>query len=116
VEVNYFDIGSRIKTQRLKLKITQEKLAELTELSISHMSSIENGKTKLGLPTVIKIANALEVSVDELLCGSLMRGKQVIQNEFTELLSDCSPEESGIILDTVNALKRSLRVKNRENS
>ena len=109
MDVNYFDIGIRVKAQRLKLGISQEKLAELTDLSVSHMSAIETGATKLGLPTIVKVANALNVSVDELLCGSLMQGKAVMQNDFVELLNDCSPEETAIIVDIVKAMKKSLK-------
>jgi len=109
LDVNYFDIGRRVKAQRVKLGISQEKLAEMTEFSVSHMSAIETGKTKLGLPTIVRIANALSVSVDELLCGSLMQGKPVMQNEFAGLLADCTAEEAGIILSTARALKKSLR-------
>ena len=111
MDVDYLDIGKRVKALRKKLGITQEKLAELTDFSVSHMSAIENGNTKLGLPAIVRVANALNVSVDELLCGSLMRGKAVIQNEFADLLADCTPGEAGVILDTVKALKKSLRGK-----
>ena len=111
MDVNYLDIGKRVKARRLELGISQEKLAELTDFSVSHMSAIETGKTKLGLPTIVYIANALNVSVDELLCGSLMQGKAVMQNEFTGLLSDCTVEETRIILDTAKSLKKSLRGK-----
>jgi len=93
----------------LKLGITQEKLAELTDFSVSHMSAIETGKTKLGLPAIVKVANALNLSVDELLCGSLMQGKPVLQNELAGLLADCTAEEAGIILNMAKALKKFLR-------
>lgn len=109
MDVNYGDIGRRVKTQRLKLGITQEKLAELTDFSVSHMSAIETGKTKLGLPAIVKVANALNLSVDELLCGSLMQGKPVLQNELAGLLADCTAEEAGIILNMAKALKKFLR-------
>ena len=109
--VNYADIGKRVKEIRLRKSITQELLAELADISIPHLSNIERGKTKLGLPTIVKIANALAVSVDEILCGSLMQGKAVLQSEFATLLADCTAEEAGVILDTVKTLKKSLRGK-----
>ena len=113
--VNYIDIGLRVKEKRRKIGLTQEKLAELTDMSVSHMSSIENGATKLGLPTIVKVANALETSVDELLCGSLMRGKTVIQNEYVDLLSDCTLDQTMIIVDTIKAMKKSMNQNNADN-
>ncbi|MCL2301059.1 MAG: helix-turn-helix transcriptional regulator [Firmicutes bacterium] len=109
MEINYADIGNRIRKQRKGLKITQEKLAEMTELSVQHMSGIENGKTKFSFQSILRIANALELSMDELLCGSLMQGKPVMQNEFANLLADCTAEETGLILSMAKALKKSLR-------
>jgi len=111
MEANYIDIGKRIQEQRLQKKITQERLAEMVGLSVPHMSGIENGKTRFSFQSILRIANALELSMDELLCGSLTQGKIVVQSEFADLLADCTVEEAGVILNTVKALKKSLRGK-----
>ena len=111
MEVNYVDIGKRIQEHRLQKNITQERLAEMVVLSVPHLSGIENGKTKFSFQAILRIANALELSMDELLCGSLIQGKTVMQNEFANLLADCTIEEAGVILDTVKTLKKSLRGK-----
>ena len=107
--VNYEHIGNRIRTFRQTLGISQERLAELADISAPHMSHIETGRTKLSLPTLVRVANALNVSVDELLCGSLTQGKALMQNEFSDLLSDCTVEEIGFILSIVKALKKALQ-------
>ena len=60
--IDYSAIGRRIKTARLSCGMTQEKLAEQTGLSLPHISNIETGHTKLSLPTMVEIANALSVS------------------------------------------------------
>jgi len=109
VDINYTDIGMRVKAARLKMGLTQEKLAEITDYSVSHISAIETAATKLALPAIVKIANALDVSVDELLCGSLMQGKAVIQNEFSEILADCTRYEVQVITDIARSTKKSLR-------
>lgn len=49
MEINYKDIGIRIKQERINQNITQEKLAEITGISVTHMSNIENANTKLSL-------------------------------------------------------------------
>ncbi|WP_345788359.1 helix-turn-helix transcriptional regulator [Desulfosporosinus metallidurans] len=51
--------------------MTQDQVAEITGLSNPHVSNVETGSTKPSLPTIIKIANALSVSVDELLCDNI---------------------------------------------
>jgi len=111
MKVNYVDVGKRIQEQRLQKNITQERLAEMVGLSVPHLSGIENGKTRFSFQAILRIANALEFSMDKLLCGSLVQGKIVMQNEFADLLADCTVEEAGVILDMVKTLKKSLRGK-----
>ena len=69
-ELDYVMIGQRIKAARCKLGLQQAEVAYRAGLTTSHMSHIETGQTKLALPTIVKIANVLSVSVDELLCDN----------------------------------------------
>ena len=47
-------------------------LAEKAGLSLSYVSMIENGRRKVSLDALIRIANILGVTVDELLNGNQM--------------------------------------------
>lgn len=109
MELNYNDIGLRIKKIRLGKKMTQDRLAELVNLSTPHMSHIETGSTKVSLPTLVRIANVLECSMDELLCDSLAHSRYQFEYEIGREITDCTEEEIRIIADTVKALKASLR-------
>lgn len=71
MEVDYIKIGRRVREARKALGWQQAELAFRAGLTTSHMSHIETGQTKVALPTIVKIANALSVSVDELLCDNL---------------------------------------------
>lgn len=70
MEINYKDIGIRIKQERFNQNITQEKLAEISGISITHMSNIENANTKLSLPVLVNIANALNCDANIILFGN----------------------------------------------
>ena len=59
-------IGARIKAARERVHLTQEQLAEIIDISPTHMSVIERGVKGMRLSTFLKIANALNVSTDEL--------------------------------------------------
>ena len=59
--------------------MTQEKLAEISGQEPSNISPIERGATKLSLPTIVSIANALGVTVDDLLCDSLFESGHVFE-------------------------------------
>ena len=60
-------IGKNIKTARLKKGITQEELANIIDGSISFISEIETGSAGPSLSKIIKIAKALDTTVDCLL-------------------------------------------------
>ncbi|MGL5434911.1 MAG: helix-turn-helix domain-containing protein [Lachnospiraceae bacterium] len=109
MELNYNDIGTRIKKKRIYLKMTQDTLAEKVNLSTPHMSHIETGNTKVSLPTLLRIANELKCSMDELLCDSLVHAHHQFTDEIYQEIIDCSDDEIRIIADTVKALKKSLR-------
>lgn len=47
--------------------LSQEELAEKIGISVTHMSHIETGNTKLSLPVFVELSRALEVRTDELL-------------------------------------------------
>jgi len=107
--IDYNAIGLRIKIARIKAKMTQEVLAEKAELTAAHMSNIETGNTKLSLPTIIRIANALSVSVDELLCDNVVHSNHVFNKEAQEILADCSPYDIRILVDILKSSKEALR-------
>jgi transcriptional regulator with XRE-family HTH domain len=59
-------IGRRINTFRQKRQLTLAKLAEMTNLSASHLSQIERDKVTPSLATLTGIANALEIALRDL--------------------------------------------------
>lgn len=63
------EFGKRIKIERIKKEVSQEKLAELSGLHRTTLGTIENGKTSPTLDSVAKIAKALNVKMSELLEG-----------------------------------------------
>ena len=71
MSIDYGNIGERIRFNRIKNKMSQEQLAELANISSVHIGYIERGERLPSLETIINIANALTVSADELLAGSL---------------------------------------------
>ena len=108
-ELDYAAIGRRIRTARKKQGLTQETLAEMAGLSIPHMSNIENGKTKLSLPTLVRIANVLDSSLDALVHDSLKVTQEAFDKDFKDLLEDCSMKERGFIYDLAKEAKNGLR-------
>ena len=54
-------LGENVKHYRLLNKFTQEKLAELCNLSTRYISDIENANGNISIDTLEKIANIFEI-------------------------------------------------------
>lgn len=106
MNIDYKAIGVRIKAARARKGVTQGYIAEVTGLSAPHISNIETGNTKLGLPTIIHLANVLDVSVDELLCDNIHRSEKIFQNELAELLQGCDAHELHLITELAKVVKK----------
>ena len=63
------DIGKRLASTRRAKGYTQERLADLTGLSIKMLSAAENGHKAMRPENIIKICECLSISTDYLLCG-----------------------------------------------
>ena len=60
-------IGLKIRLERTKRKLSQEKLAELSDLSKVSIGAIERAEWSPTIETLAKIANAFEISLSELI-------------------------------------------------
>lgn len=108
-----YEIGQRIRKERTKLKISQEDLAFKSGLSTCSISDIELGKTNLGVLTLIKILEVLNISSDSILRPDVSSVNSIYQTEFSELLKDCSPSEIETIITLVRNVKDTIH-KNKE--
>lgn len=61
------DLGFSIKIERLKQKISQEKLAELSDCSMSYIGFVERGEKSISLYNFLKIASVLKLDIGKFL-------------------------------------------------
>ena len=91
--MDYTRLGKRIKEERLRLNLTQEKLSEKVGISTAYLGQIERGERCITLDKLIPLANYLGVTVDFLLTdyivtdednnlNILIRGKTVEEKEL----------------------------------
>lgn len=62
----YKKFGNNVRKFRLKRNLSQEKLAELSDLHRTYIEGIERGERNLSLKNIYKIAEALNIKVSEL--------------------------------------------------
>lgn len=110
IELDYKALGKRIKEQRLKQHLTQEQLGEIINVNTSNISHIERATTQVSLSSLVKIANALGTTLDQLVCDSLNSVADIyIEQDIANLLEGCSLAERQIIKDIIVATKKSLK-------
>ena len=107
--LNFINLGSRVKNVRNRRGISQMSLAEKIDKSATYISYIECGYKSMSLETFVAIANALNVSADELLMDSLDNTVKVSNHEFASIVQDCNEYERKVLLEVLAATKQSLR-------
>ncbi len=112
MEIDYVAIGKRIKQLRKEHKMSQEQLAEIIDVSVPHMSNIENGKTKFSLPVLIHLANALGVMPDVLLFEQVNTEGKVrgmVVREIESQLLDCTEVQMLMLEEVFRSAKKILK-------
>ena len=61
--------GYRVKELRQDRHLSQEKFALQIDMDRTYLASIESGKRNVSLENISKIANGLEISLEELFHG-----------------------------------------------
>lgn len=106
MELDYTKLGKRIKAARNKKGYSQEKLASITGLSQPHIGHVEVGKSKIALPALIKVANALDTTVDSLLYDSTAVSMDAYDKEFKDLVDNCSNAQKEHLIEVVKLAKK----------
>ena len=107
MSVNRTSLGKRISFYRSKSTLTQEALAAKVNCSREYIVQIENGTKAPSLSVLVKIANTLSVSADELLLDCLEYSSSA-NSEFHRLLLDCNETEQTVIIRMAKELKATL--------
>lgn len=96
--MDYKALGSRIRQQRKLMRMTQEELAAVSDVSTSYIGHIERGIKRCSLETLVCICNALDISPNALLRDSLNRVP-------SDREQDLSPEIRAMLNDITNVLR-----------
>jgi transcriptional regulator with XRE-family HTH domain len=66
-------IGQNIVKYRKQKNMTQEDLCGVAEIDRSYLSEVENGKANVSVETLVKITNALDINLAEILINKLKK-------------------------------------------
>ncbi|MBD8922906.1 XRE family transcriptional regulator [bacterium] len=105
-ELNYIEIGKRIKIKRKELNLTQEKLSEIIDVSPSYISEIERGSSICSLATITNIAHTLNTSLDYLVLGITANNANEI---FKEILQSIPAKNQKLYIDLCENIANTLK-------
>ena len=88
--MDYKKLGERIRTERLRLNLTQTQPAENAGISDTYMGAIERGERSLILDTLVRLVNRLGGTVDYLLSDPVTNSNANIMAQFKQVI-DCQP-------------------------
>lgn len=100
----YKKLGKRIRLERFKKNITQEKLAELVDVSPSYIGQIERGERNVPLDTLVKIATNLDVTIDYLIQDSFPIKDCSLKSQLEDLILKRNLKEQKLIINILNTL------------
>ena len=106
--MDYYAIGQRIRKIRKAQGFSQETLAEQAGISVTHMSHIETGNTKLSLPVLVDLAKILDVRTDDLLYDGVSAERSSTIDEIIQILDTCTAQQLKIIKNILKTTKISL--------
>ena len=103
-EVDFAFIGQRIKEVRNEKHLTQEYLANVTGVNVSHISNIETNKVKISLTLLINICNALNVTMDYMLENEYHTPTSTTKKELFNTIKDMDTSKLETLLRIAKVL------------
>mgnify|MGYP001781451708 CR=1 FL=1 len=103
-DLNFENIGKRIRDVRISKKLTQEYLAHAANVNTSHISNIENNRVKISLTTLVHVCNAMNTTVDYILSNEYNETTSALDNAILRELQNCSDDKKEKILKIIQIL------------
>lgn len=102
--MDYIALGQKIRRERLKLNLTQEKLAEDVGLSTTYIGQVERGERSLTLGKLVLIVNRLGVTVDYLLSDSVPPENDASYRIWNQLMQGRTESEKSLAVNMVKLI------------
>lgn len=102
--MDYQALGKRIREERLKLHLTQEKLAEDIGVSNTYIGLIERGERSLTLDTLVRLANRLGITIDYLLQDSIDPKDDVYEKIWRQLFYNATSDQQEMMINVIKLL------------
>lgn len=100
-------LGNRIREARIENRLSQEQLAELVNITPTHLKHLESEHRKPSLEVLVALMEVLHFSLDALVFPISNEVDQQC-HEIETLLKSCNEAELEVILDVTRSLLKNL--------
>lgn len=110
-------VGARVRTLREQRGISQQRLAELSDISVDAVGKVERGVYSPTLDTLASLARGLDVSLAELVAASSVRDTPRVnpsRKRIQQLLEGATAEQQGVAFTVLRALLQALEKRERK--
>jgi transcriptional regulator with XRE-family HTH domain len=97
----YKDLGAKIRKERIRLHLTQEKLADDLDVSTAYIGQVERGERGLTLEKLIALVNRLGITVDYLLSDSVPIQNKAMYDIWSHLMEGKTEKERSLAINLV---------------
>lgn len=104
-QINFHQIGNKLREIRLQKGLTQEYIAYQADVNTSHICNIENNRVKISLQTLVAVCNALNVTLDYVLFSEYTQESGILEREILKELQECETQTKEKILKIISILK-----------
>lgn len=104
--IDYKAMGLRIRAKRKEMGLTQEKLAEMIDISPSHVGEVERGTSVCSIEVLVNLATTLGLNLDTLVKGI---DEENADGAFSEILETMTTENKKLYLKLCESIADTLK-------
>lgn len=112
-------LGEKIKFYRKKSRLTQKQLAEAVNLSDKFISDVETGKSFPQLMNLFLIADALNVTLDDLTSDYILKNNKYRSSaslELNQLFDEMALSDENVLIKFNKILDIYIKIKSKYNN
>lgn len=98
-DINFIELGKRIKLEREKNNLTRDALAEKLGISSIYLSQLERAERNGSLTVICKIASVLNISLDYLIYGN--DSIEISKEDIIDKINNVDSKRALQVIDTI---------------
>ena len=107
-------LGNTIRQARIDNKLTQEQLAELVQITPTHLKHLESEHRKPSIEVLFALASVLHFSLDALLLTDGTNEHAKRKNELDLLIDECTDSELDVLIAALRELVNQKQITEKE--